>query len=95
MISEGQSKFSLIQRGVEITVETKKASDFQEIAQDLFDVLDHQGFFDFEANYSPNMKSITIIAHKEYFRYNIWVKTENNDIWDPECISPPVFCHLP
>lgn len=55
--------------------------NFSKIAADLFDVLNIQGYFDFEADYSSNEQSINLCMHRNCYRYDIWLKTDTSTIW--------------
>lgn len=58
-----------------------RTNDFSAIASELFCILGEQGFFDFEADYAKNEKSISLTMHRECYRYEIWLKTDMETIW--------------
>ena len=55
---------------------------FSEVASNLFDVLSSQGYFDFEANYTPNQQSVNLSMHRKCYRYDILLRTDTSTIWD-------------
>ena len=56
-------------------------NSFRIIAANLFDVLSEQGYFDFEANHSPNEKCINLCMHRNCYRYDVRLKTDTSTIW--------------
>ena len=65
-------------------MENIKDKVFQEIAFSYFEVLCAQDYFDFEATYAKNEKSITITMHNGFYRISLRLNTEKEDIWNDE-----------
>ena len=58
-----------------------RTKNFSTFANDIFTVLSDQGYFDFEADPSPNEQCVNLVMHKNYFRYDVWLKTDTSTIW--------------
>lgn len=59
-----------------------KNDAFQKLAFSYFDVLSDQGYFDFDAVFAKNEKSITITTHNGFYEISIRLNTEKNNIWN-------------
>ena len=55
---------------------------FADISANLFDVLQSQGYFDFEVNYSATEQSINLTTHRKCYRYDFFLKTDTMTIFD-------------
>ncbi len=61
-----------------------KNDDFQILAFSYFEVLSNQGYFDFDAIYAKNEKSITITTHNGFYEISIRLNTEKDNIWNDD-----------